>query len=199
MSTVSKSKHWRIALVIVLTFCGGGVIAQTTDVSYTASGRGVTLSEAVEQALYEVARQSSGTQIQATQASSVKTVSGSVTGPDGDRSGFQFEERSDSNIKTSASGLVSSYEIISQRDTGRGFEVQIRATVPRYGVPGIDSENRRKLAVIPVGTRLGQVEFFGSQFGDDLASELSKAILAQFVQSRRFAVLDRDSWSAVGQ
>lgn len=171
---------------------------QTQEVEYTASGRGVTLDEAIEQALFEVARQANGTRIEASQASSVHTFSGSVSGHDGETSAFEFQERTDSQVRTSARGLVSGYRILGQQRTARGFEVTLRATVPRYRVPGIDSGNRRRLAVIPFGSRVAQAEFFGPQAGHELASELSRAVVAQFVQGRRFAVLDRESWGAIG-
>lgn len=186
----------RLLPAIVLLGAAGLAIGQTREQEYRARGTGLTMEEAIENALFEVTRKVSGTRIEGTQSSSVHTVSGNIDGTDGG-SEFRFEERVDSRVRTSASGLVSSYDLLSRIDGPRGVEVEILARVPRYDVPGIDSTNRRKLALIPFGSRIDQTEFFGPIYGDELASELSNAVLTQFVQARRFAILDRESWRAI--
>lgn len=194
----ARNHAFHTLLAVLLCVMASAATAQTSEVEYRATGRGATLEEAIENALFEVARQANGTHVQASQASSVKTVSGSLSGPEGD-TGFRYEERSDSRVRTSASGLVSGYELLSQHRSGRGMTVEILATVPRYRVPGIDTSNRRRLALIPFGSRLGHVDFFGLSDGRLLADDLSQALLGQFVQSRRFTVLDRESWGAIQQ
>ena len=186
---------WLVApVLLLLLWWPGAGLAQVEYQRVVVTASGVSREDAIEQALVEVARQTSGTAIQARQRSAVQ--SGTQVGTDAmGRSVEQFElvEQFESEVTTTARGLVSSYRILGEWPTARGHEVEIEARVPKYRVPGIDTSDRRRLAVIPFNSRIGSAEFFGTIRGDLLATELSQAILTQFVQSRRFAVLDREN------
>lgn len=186
---------WLVApvLLLLLSWSGTG-LAQVEYQRVVVTASGVSREDAIEQALAEVARQTSGTSIQAHQRSAVQSETQVGTDTVG-RAMEQFAlvEQFDSEVTTTARGLVSNYRILGEWPILRGYAVEIEARVPTYRVPGIDTSNRRRLAVIPFNSRIGNTEFFGPIRGDLLATELSQAILTQFVQSRRFAVLDRDN------
>lgn len=195
---------WRSALRKLLGCLGLALLfalppatAETEYIEVVANGRGVTADEAINNAIAEAVRRINGTHVDARQSTSVRTEGGSVSNAEGESASFSYSERVDASVSTTARGAISSYEVISQNPGAHGVDVRIRARAPRYRAPGIDSGNRRKLAVIPFSSRLGQIEFFGSTYGEELAAELSQAILTQFVQSRRFAILDRESWGAI--
>lgn len=187
-----------LALALALALFSGSVGAGTEHIDVIANGRGVTTDDAINNALAEAVRRVNGTAVDASQSTSMHSVDGTVSNLSGESSSFSYRERVDSSISTTARGAISSYEVISQRTTAHGVEVSIRARVPRYRTPGIDSTHRRKLAIIPFSSRLGRTEFFGDTDGEELATQLSQAILTQFVQSRRFSILDRESWRAIG-
>lgn len=190
-------RAWLIGLAVALSLVPKPATADTEYIEVVAAGQGVSVDEAIDNALAEAVRRSNGTNVDARQATSMQSIEGAVSNSAGESSSFSYRERVDSSISTTARGAVSSYDVISQRATAHGIEVSIRARVPRYRTPGIDSVNRRKLAVIPFSSRLGQTEFFGNTYGEELSAELSQAILTQFVQSRRFSVLDRESWRVI--
>jgi TolB-like protein len=187
---------WLVApiLLLLLSWSGPG-LAQVEYQRVVVSASGVSREDAIEQALAEVARQTSGTSIEARQRSAVQseTLVG-VEAMGRAVETFTLVEQFDSEVITTARGLVSSYRILGEWPTARGHDVEIEAQVPRYRVPGIDTSDRRRLAVIPFKSRISSsTEFFGPIRSDLLANELSQAILTQFVQSRRFAVLDREN------
>lgn len=74
-------------------------------------------------------------------------------------------------------GLISNYEVL-ESECFDSCEVFLRVTVPVYKSPGLSTDRRRKLVVIPFAGE------HGKRFSDSLQSAL--------VQARRFAVLDRE-------
>lgn len=192
---------WRLAMPFLLlgVLWPGLGSAQTQYQLVVVTATGISREDAIEQALVEVARQTSGTGIQARQRNAIQSEMIAGSDSSGEVGRFQLRERFESEVTTTADGLVSSYRIVREWPTARGHEVEIEARVPQYRVPGIDTSDRRRLAVIPFDSRIGSADFFGEIRGDLLATELSQAILAQFVQSRRFAVLDRGNSSALEQ
>ncbi|BDX05917.1 hypothetical protein MACH26_14380 [Planctobacterium marinum] len=74
-------------------------------------------------------------------------------------------------------GQIKSYEVLSSFCEDE-CEVEMRVIVPKYTSPGLSPDKRRKLVVAPFDGR------FGKEFSDNLQTHL--------VQSRRFAVLDRE-------
>ena len=184
-------------LVLALMFALAPAAAETEYIEVVANGRGVTADEAINNAIAEAVRRINGTYVDAHQSTSVRTEGGIVSNAEGESASFSYSERVNANVSTTARGAISSYEVVSQNPGAHGVDVRIRARAPRYRAPGIDSGNRRKLAVLPFSSRLGQIEFFGETYGEELAAELSQDILTQFVQSRRFAIVDRESWGAL--
>ncbi len=186
-----------IVVLAALTLCMP-VMAQNSEESYVATGRGATPAEAIDQALIEILRRSSGVQISSVQLTELRSESLDVSSSSGSENITAIRERFDSSTRARVSGLLSSYEVLRQSPIGRGYEVEVRGNVPRYRVPGIDSSNRRRLAVLPFSTRMAVADFYGAVSGDELSDLLYQSMVGQFVQSRRFALLDRTSWSALG-
>lgn len=198
MSLRESLRLMLLSLALSLLFAMNMANAETEHIEVVANGRGVSVDEAINNALAEAVKRINGTYVDASQSTSINSIDGTVSNSSGESASFSYNERVNSNVSTTAHGAISSYEVIRQSRGAHGVEVSIRARVPRYRAPGIDSTHRRKLAVIPFSSRMGHTEFFGPVDGDSLAGELSQTILTQFVQSRRFAILDRESWSAIG-
>lgn len=168
-------------------------------VSVTVEATGADPQDATNNALVEAVRQVNGVSINANQLIQTDSVSVASSDADGNQSSFAVTQQQRGSVGAKSAGHLAGYRILESGPSEYGHRVVLEARIHRYRVPGIDSSNRRKLALIPFGSRIPRTEFFGPIYGDELAGELSQAMLAQFVQARRFAILDRESWGAIGQ
>lgn len=138
------------------------------DVSVQSTGSGLTKEVAIEAALTQAIRQVKGVDIdsQSVRKSSQIKVNGEKV------SGVAV----DSITAMQTSGQVKSYQILEEHcDTE--CQVTLQVVIPVYSSPGLSVDKRRKLAVAP----------FSGEYGWEFSQNLQAAL----VQSRRFAVLDR--------
>lgn len=186
----------RQLLACTLLLVGIGVSAKTVTV--TTEGVGGSRQEAVGNALVEAVRQVNGVSISANQLLTSQSTTTGQSDSDGSHVQFSMSQQQSGTIGAKSAGQLLGYSVLSSSRQEDGYHVVVRARIARYKTPGLDPHNRRRLAVIPFSSRLGQVQFFGDIDGTQLAGDLSEAVLAQLVQSRRFSILDRESWSALG-
>lgn len=173
-----------LVLMVALCLLTSGT-AGAESVTITGKGIGKDREAAVQSALQDALRQVNGLNMVATQKTRRDSVQLSVTDPKGDSSTVKLEANSQSSTTIDTKGVISSYEIVDVGSENGLVAVTIRAVVERYSAPGISTDSRRKLAVMPFGAP-----------SDDIGRKVTQQAVSQLVQSRRFAVLDRENDAA---
>lgn len=181
--------------LLILAFAA---TAQAEIVKVTVEATGADPQEATNNALVEAVRRVNGVSISANQLMETTTTTDMRSSEEGNASEFRSVTRQGGAVGAKSAGHLAGYQVLESGASEYGYRVVLEARIYRYRAPGIASDNRRKLAVIPFGARAERMEFFGPQAAHELAHELSQAVVGHFVQSRRFAILDRESWGAIG-
>lgn len=170
-------------LVLVTALC---LMAFSTagaeSITITGKGAGSSREAAVQNALQDALRQVNGLNMVATQKTRRDSVQMNVTDSKGDSTTVKLEANSQSSTKIDTKGVISSYTVTDVGSENGLVAVTIRAVVERYSAPGISPDNRRKLAVMPFGATC-----------DAIGRKVTQQAVSQLVQSRRFAVLDREN------
>lgn len=139
------------------------------DVAVELTARGLTEETAIEKGLVSAIAQVHGVDVNSQswrQANKLKVNGESVVS-------VALE-----NITTMKTrGQIKSYEVLNSF-CDEECEVDLRVVIPKYDSPGLSPDKRRKMVVAPFEGR------FGKEFAENLQTHL--------VQSRRFAVLDRE-------
>lgn len=188
------------ALLLAAALLGGSPLDAAADtVTVTVRATGADLGEATNNALIEAVRQVNGVSLTARQLMQTRSISGAIDDAQGGRVEFEMNQRQDTRFGATARGHVAGYELVSSSAGAYGHEVVAKVQVHRYQAPGLDTGQRRRLAVVPLVGPAARADFFGPIRIDALAGELSQALVTQFVQARRFAVLDRQSWDVLGK
>ncbi|CAM3618540.1 CsgG/HfaB family protein [Parendozoicomonas haliclonae] len=151
-------------------------IAGAAIVQVQVKGTGLSEDTAVESALVQALRQVHGMDIKSVQQSS------------------QFQQKADGKATTEvnvnrqsrieAGGQIAGYDIIDSQCGADGCTASLNVRVHKYEVPGLAGDKRRRIAVLPFTG--------GKEFRKLVASQVQE----QLVQSRRFAVLDREQEEA---
>jgi len=159
-----------LRLIAIVSSLVLSTIVQAKTVTVEVSASGMTKDIAIEQALIRAVSQVRGVDINsrsARQSAQVK-VNGKTS------SVIAIENVTLMITK----GQVTSYDVINESCDERNCEVVLNVNIPVYKSPGLSPNKRRKLAVIPFSGK------YGREFSDNLQTLL--------VQSRRFAILDRE-------
>ncbi|GFM38046.1 hypothetical protein DSM19430T_27300 [Desulfovibrio psychrotolerans] len=173
-----------LVLMTALCLLAFGTVG-AESITITGKGTGKDREAAVQSALQDALRQVNGLNMVATQKTRRDSVQLSVTDPKGDSSTVKLEANSQSSTTIDTKGVISSYQIEDVGSENGLVAVTIRAVVERYSAPGISTDSRRKLAVMPFGAP-----------SDDIGRKVTQQAVSQLVQSRRFAVLDRENDAA---
>lgn len=154
-------------LIVALLLCYSSVSAGATrTVHVTATG--LTKDLAVEAGLIQAIAQVKGT---AVDSSSLRVANQVRT------NGLSHTEIALSHVtQMTTRGQIENYEILNA-SCDEECEVELKVSVPVYKTKGLSPDSRRKLVVAP----------FKGNYGDTFSDNLQSAL----VQSRRFAVLDR--------
>jgi curli biogenesis system outer membrane secretion channel CsgG len=182
-------------LVLATTVAGAG--AAETEV--TVDGYGGTPPEAVANALAEAVKQVNGSTVDARQF--LKSSATQVIQDDGKQQTANLDVSAQiaEEIDVRGSGLVGGYDVISNRPSERGYTASVHVRVLRYEAPGVNSADRRRLAVIPRASLQPSYSVHARVSGDELTDRYVSALEAALVQSRRFAVLDRAENAALDE
>lgn len=154
------------------------VVTETTTRTSSGEGTGVTREEAVNNAVIEAISKMQGVQIKSMKTASVHMATSS-------KKGTVMQDAYSDEISKVTNGRADAYEVdsVHQEADGRYIaNVTIRKTntTKRYKAPGLDPSSRRNIIVL------------GSSGGYDVVSQaLQPKLINQFVQSRKFNVLDR--------
>lgn len=160
----------KITAVLLALGLSSTLLAETVTVQ--VDGSGLTQESAVEQALIQAIRQVNGTDINSQQTTA--TAQSRVNG----KSDTRIEIAKGTDLK--ARGQVAGYDIADSQCAADGCTVSLNVLVYQYKAPGLPSDNRRRIAVLP---------FTG---GKEFRKMVTRHVQEQLVQSRRFAVLDRE-------
>ena len=158
-------KTFKLVFLVVLGFTFSAS-AEERVIEITASGASKSL--AIEAGLIRAIAQVKGTEIN----SKAMRVANQVR-----KDGKTTTNIALSNITAmKTKGQISSYEVLEE-SCNETCEVLLRVSVPVYKSPGLSLDKRRKLVVAP----------FEGENGELFSNNLQSA----FVQTRRFAILDR--------
>jgi hypothetical protein len=120
---------------------------------------------------------------------------------DGRESKTTISSGQTSDTRVSSSGLISGYRILSVTEAsgGGGRLARLEVDVPVYKAPGASSQdNRWRMAVYPVETVRSDYTVDRQRLSaEDVSRRLTHSISDALTQSRRFAMLARDSESAI--
>jgi TolB-like protein len=189
-------------VVLVLACAQAQAGTRTSAQNVRAKGYGASPQEAVQDALVRVLQQHKGVRIDARQVHSTTLVSGSVVENGAESSAAALKDAVQKQVATATKGAISEYRVL---DGGIGedglhwAEVEATFRSSTYQAPGLPSDKRRRFAVYPFAAAR---EVFRVDSGDvsglDVAHALTDALIAQLVQTRKFAVLQRRDLSAYG-
>jgi len=156
-----------------------------------ATGHGSNRQEATAAALTEAVAQVNGAVVDGTQILQSTMVSGGAESADGQETNFSFNITTGQSVNRKASGVLRRYHIVSVRQVDVGIEVKIRAEVEVYDAPGLSSDTRRKLAILPFRISMQSTQVAELSDPYKVSEQLTAGLSSALVGSRRFAILER--------
>jgi TolB-like protein len=183
----------RAALAVALAMCMAR--AENMVEVVDAAGEGMSRSEAIADALLQALARTGGMQMAGSELSQVRKAFAAVDENGREITVDTFLEETGRVVRTDVAGRISGYRIVSCDRTEDGrWRAVLEVSVPRYRDPGHDPDNRRKLAVLPFRSVRPAYPVNGRETPAlELADAIQCRLVAELVQSRRFAVVDRDS------
>ena len=191
----------RALLIVIASLISVAATAATEITTVSAEATGIDREQAIYNALGEAVRQVRGAEISASRQVRSALARMTERGDDGKQSTTTMSSSQASETRVTSSGLISGYRIISVQTAsgGAGKLAKLEVDVPVYKAPGSSShDNRWRLAVYPVEAVASHYAIAGQRFTASQVSErLTHSISGALTQSRRFAMLARDSESAI--
>ncbi|WP_166253835.1 CsgG/HfaB family protein [Marinobacter salicampi] len=188
-------------LVFFASLISVGAFAATEIRTVSAESTGVNREEAVFNALGEAVRQVRGAQISASRQVQSALMRVTERSDDGQERNTTLSASQTSDIRVSSSGLISGYRVLSVSEApgGGGKLARLEVDVPVYKAPGSSAQdNRWRMAVYPVEAARSSFRLDSQIFtAEDASRRLTHSISDALTQSRRFAMLARDSESAI--
>ncbi|WP_417226077.1 hypothetical protein [Amphritea sp.] len=157
-------------------------------------GYGNNRNQAISDALVQGLRQATGVSIDSREV--MQTLSGhaSSSNNEGEQfsNSFEVAHRGDLSLKTK--GLISRYDVHSVEQEADGiYRADVSLHVLKYDKPGLPTDSRRTLAIMPFHSDKGSYSLLGDRTSaTKIESELRNRALDQFIQSRKMNVLDRE-------
>lgn len=184
----------RTIATVVLVAAGAWAQVTTEIITREVTGVGETREVAISNGLIEAVQQIDGVDLEAQSGlrSQFRQVSSSVDGASTDVFSSDFQQ----NISKRTKGEIQSYEAVGepQKKGEATWEVTLLVHVERhhYDTPGLNSDSRRKMAVMPFhSVKQDWPMGGGAVSGVEIARELGGKVASHVTQCRRFAVLDR--------
>ena len=180
----------RLTLISLVLSFGLSLSSASIDyVSVEAEGTGVSLKEAIDQALTEAIGRVNGKSIE----SSTLLKTSEKVEETNENSDYYVSQEYQDTIASKTKGQVKEYSILSknQENEGKNWVVKVKATIAKYKIS--KSALRKRIAVLPLQARGDCCQTMGSGANPKfVAEELSRGLSNALVQSRKFTVLDRD-------
>ena len=177
----------RIAsLTVALTF-SCALFGNTEIVNIEVEGLGTSERNAIDLALTEAMGRVNGRSIE----SEVLSQTSETTKSEGDSFEYLGSEEYQNEIKSKTKGVVESYNLISSGKDSTGlYRVKLSVSVLKFKPS--KSANRKRIAVLPLQVRNNCCRVGSNSInGEALGPELTAAVSAYLVQTRKFTVLDR--------
>ena len=177
----------RIASLIASLIFSLSLFGNTEIVNIEVEGLGTSERNAIDLALTEAMGRVNGRSIE----SEVLSKTSETTKSDNDSFEYLGSEEYQNEIKSKTKGVVESYNLISSgKDNSGLYRVKLSVSVIKFKPS--KSANRKRIAVLPLQVRnnccrVGTVSINGEALGP----ELTAAVSAYLVQTRKFTVLDR--------
>ena len=177
----------RIASLIASLIFSLSLFGNTEIVNIEVEGLGTSERNAIDLALTEAMGRVNGRSIE----SEVLSKTSETTKSDNDSFEYLGSEEYQNEIKSKTKGVVESYNLISSGKDSTGlYRVKLSVSVIKFKPS--KSANRKRIAVLPLQVRnnccrVGTISIDGKALGP----ELTAAVSAYLVQTRKFTVLDR--------
>lgn len=188
-------------LLVFLSLFSVAAFAATEIRTVSAEATGIDREQAVYNALGEAVRQVRGAQISASRQVRSALARVSQRTGDGRESSTTISSGQKSETRVASNGLISGYRILSVTDSGDGGGklARLEVDVPVYKAPGSSAQdNRWRMAVYLVETARSRYTVDRhSLSAEEVSRRFTHSISDALAQSRRFALLARDSESAI--
>lgn len=170
------------------------LVASAAEQAVDAVGYGANRSLAIADALVQGLRQATGVSVESREV--MQSISGRQSVSEGGEAthASSFEVARQGDLKLTSGGVVSRYDVHDvAQETDGSYRADITLHVLRYDKPGLPSDSRRSLAVLPFHVDRGSFSLLGDSVpAAKVESELRNRIIDLFTQSRRLNVLDRE-------
>ena len=188
---MKKQLWFYLALILAALILPPASFAGQKVVVTQVEGYGSSRNQAVQNALIECLKQTRGVNLesQTLMARSIRQQ-GQVCGDSSTRI-TTVDNQTLSRVKEATKGLIHSYEIQDAyvSDDGEWCAV-VSVKQVHYTTPGISPHNRRKMAVLPFGSR-GLSAPQGTSVSE-AGRQFTQRLVTQLTQTRRFTILDRE-------
>lgn len=173
-----------------------GVVNAEAKLSYVTvqtAGTGKSVKSATDMAISEAIAQIHGKSIDSQQL----MIETEASVSQGDQEQYSSSSAYGNQIATRTKGTVSSYKILSQHEDENGlWHVSVSSQVAKYNVGSRAS--RKRIALLQAKTKesaftVASEKFSGAALSNIVTTELSNFL----VQSRKFAILDRQNEAAI--
>jgi curli biogenesis system outer membrane secretion channel CsgG len=177
---------FRKILFVTLLFSLTPAVADIKYVQTETQGTGVTLSEAINNALLEAISQINGKSLKG--QSILQSAELSVT--DGESSAYLASEAYGKRIEEQTQGSVKDYRLVDKTETDSGWFVKVTARIAKFERSA--SAARKSIAIVPLRFSQSGYTILGNWVRTDrIAKRLDQELTNYLTQTRKFAILDR--------
>lgn len=179
-----------IFLIFLATLLSAEVVTKTVTKKAQGEGYGTSYEEALDKALVDAVGRLYGGNLNSKSSFTINSIK-----TDKKR---DYKKEYNDKIKKSTNGRYDSYDVVSKIKTQDGYKVKVlikkSRTTKRYKTPGLNPNNRRKIAVISAYSGKRGFEIFQNVYSyKKVTFSLTQEIINQITQSRKFTILDRDA------
>jgi Peptidoglycan-synthase activator LpoB len=189
----SSTRHRALREFLLRSLLAGFVLGSTAvlapshseTIVVEAEGNGSSRANAITAALIAAVEQISGLKIEAN--STLEQELSSIS--NGNERTLDLTETQQIEVRRQTGGIVKSYDIISVDNVGDGsMNALLRVSIQRYSAPGLPTQERPRI-VVALPANLASAD-------PAQLALMRDAINSYLVQTRRFAVLDRENDTA---
>ena len=186
INLININKTIAILLGLIVLFCTS-VQAKVEIVTVNTQGRGLTVNDAVEDALINAVGQINGLSIAASTATAIAETSVDEKSNGKDVSDYTSASAYARSVEKNTKGIVKGWKKISEKSDGKLFLIELEVSIAKLSES--EQTKRLRMAVLPLRINKGiknqqQAIEFENTYGVNVTNYLT--------QTRRFAMLDRD-------
>lgn len=180
-------------LFFILMILSNLLFGATKTTTLEVDGFGVSRYEAIQDALVEAIKQSKGVSIKSKRIFTKRLEQKSSSNNSLVKNDINLKKLSKKNIKETTDGLISEYRILNAKEVSSNeWRVKVIVKMLKYITPGINHNNRRKIAIVPFYTNSSNYNILQKKYNSSkISNMLSQALTTDITQSRRFVVIDK--------